>query len=139
MGGVIGRCCYADRLLPSQRHCGDTCDQGLRACGVHDRRRTLALLFFRAGRAGALEGTLRHRPRITYIKLFGGWVRKTPYRAFAHAVSTTIPYVFTTRRSGGNRHGLLVTASARSPRRRTFHVTVARLTSNTHIIRYGAL
>jgi len=68
-----------------------------------------------------------------------GWVRNTPYRAFAHAVCTTIPYVFTTRRSGGNRHGLLVTTSPRSSRRRTFEVTLARLASDTHLTRYGAV
>jgi hypothetical protein len=68
-----------------------------------------------------------------------GWVRKTPYRAFTHAVCITIPYVFSTSRSGGNRNGLLVTTSPRSSRRRTFEVTVARPASDTHIIRYGAV
>ena len=95
----------------------------------------LALLFFRAG---ALEDKLRHR-RDNVHDLICEWVRKIPYRAFAHAVCITIPYVFTTRRSGGNRHGLLVTTSPRSWRRRTFEVTVAGPASDTHIIRYGAV
>jgi len=66
-----------------------------------------------------------------------GWLRKTPYRAFTHAVCITIPYVFS--RFGGNRHGLLVTTSPRSSSRRTFEVTVAGPASDTHIIRYGAV
>jgi hypothetical protein len=45
MGGVTGRCSYADRLLPTQRHCRDICVQGWRARGFHDRSRTLALPF----------------------------------------------------------------------------------------------
>jgi hypothetical protein len=63
-------------------------------------------------------------------------MRKTPYRAFTQAVCIIIPYVFSTSRSGGNRHDLLV--SPRSSSRRTFEVTVAGPASDTHIIRYGA-
>jgi hypothetical protein len=68
-----------------------------------------------------------------------GWMRNTPYRAFKQAVCITIPYVFSTRRCGGNRHRLLVTTRPRSSRRRPFEVTVAGPTSDTHITRYGAV
>jgi hypothetical protein len=65
-----------------------------------------------------------------------GLISTTPSRSTSCLYARGMPHIALGKsRCGGHRHGLLVKIWSRSPRRRTFEVTAARLACDAHPIR----